>query len=151
MMSRWIEAITRHIEFRQQIDPLTGDFTEGTPGGYSPAALVFVNYLWRLHGVREAGETLEWNVRAPQGTQAEFSLKVGQGRARLGYGKGAAELTLDGKTVATVRGTGRLITDRAGRLLAGVGTEEKPVNLEMTLPGAKSRIMQLPPNQRVAV
>ncbi len=151
MMSRWIEAITRHIEFRQQIDPLTGDFTEGTPGGYSPAALVFVDYLWRLHGVRETGETLEWNVRAPQGTQAEFSLKVGQGRARLGYGKGAAELTLDGKTVATVRGTGRLITDRAGRLLAGVGTEEKPVNLEMTLPGAKSRIMQLPPNQRVAV
>jgi hypothetical protein len=38
----------RHTEFRQQIDPLTGDFTQPDPGGYSPAALVFLDFARRL-------------------------------------------------------------------------------------------------------
>jgi hypothetical protein len=46
---QWCEAIARHTEFRQQIDPLTGDSTEeGDPGGYSPAALVFLDFARRL-------------------------------------------------------------------------------------------------------
>ena len=151
MMSRWIEAITRHIEFRQQIDPRTGDFTEGTPGGYSPAALVFVDYLWRLHGVRQTGETVEWNLRAPQGAHTEFSMKVGHGTAQLEYRKDVAELTLNGKTVATVRGTGRLISDLQGRLLAAVGTAEKPVEMTVTLPGRKGRTIHLVPNEKVEI
>jgi hypothetical protein len=42
LMRQWCEAIMRHTEFRQQIDPLTGDFTQPDPGGYTPAALVFL-------------------------------------------------------------------------------------------------------------
>ncbi len=42
LMRKWCEAIMRHTEFRQQIDPLTGDFTQPDPGGYTPAALVFL-------------------------------------------------------------------------------------------------------------
>ena len=48
MMAAWCEAIMRHIEFRQQMDPLTGDFTQADPSGYSPAALVFVEFARRL-------------------------------------------------------------------------------------------------------
>jgi len=48
MMSAWCEAIMRHIEFRQQMDPLTGDFTQADPSGYSPAALVFLEFARRL-------------------------------------------------------------------------------------------------------
>ena len=151
MMSRWMEAITRHVEFRQQLNPWTGAFTEGTPGGYSPAALVFVDFLWRLHGVRETGDELEWNVRAPQGAWMEFSLKVGHGTARLKYRKDTAELMLHGKTLATVRGVGRVITDHTGRLVAAVGTAEKPVELAITLPGQKARRVHLLPNERVKV
>lgn len=44
MMEQWTEAISRYGEFRQQMDPLTGDFTRIDPGGYSPAALVFFDY-----------------------------------------------------------------------------------------------------------
>jgi hypothetical protein len=48
LMAAWCEAIMRHIEFRQQMDPLTGDFTQADPSGYSPAALVFLEFARRL-------------------------------------------------------------------------------------------------------
>jgi hypothetical protein len=48
MMQQWCEAIMRHGEFRQQMDPLTGEFTQADPSGYSPAALVFLDFARRL-------------------------------------------------------------------------------------------------------
>ena len=48
MMQQWCEAISRHTEFRQQMDPLTGDFTQADPSGYSPAALVYMDFIHRL-------------------------------------------------------------------------------------------------------
>ena len=48
MMRQWCAAIMRHTEFRQQMDPLTGDFTQPDPGGYSPTALVFLEFAHRL-------------------------------------------------------------------------------------------------------
>ena len=48
LMRQWCEAIMRHEEFRQQMDPLTGEFTQPDPGGYSPAALVFLSFAKRL-------------------------------------------------------------------------------------------------------
>lgn len=51
MMQQWCSAIMRHTEFRQQMDPMTGDFTQDDPGGYSPAALTFLDFARRLsHG-----------------------------------------------------------------------------------------------------
>jgi len=48
LMGKWCEAIMRHGEFRQQMDPETGEFTQPDPGGYSPAALVFLDFARRL-------------------------------------------------------------------------------------------------------
>jgi hypothetical protein len=48
LMRQWCQAILRHAEFRQQMDPLTGDFTQPDPGGYSPAALVFLSFATAL-------------------------------------------------------------------------------------------------------
>jgi hypothetical protein len=48
VMQQWCQAIVRHTEFRQQVDPLTGEFTKPEPGGYSPAALVFLDFARRL-------------------------------------------------------------------------------------------------------
>ena len=48
LMSAWCEATMRHIEFRQQMDPMTGEFTQADPSGYSPAALVFLDFARRL-------------------------------------------------------------------------------------------------------
>jgi GH15 family glucan-1,4-alpha-glucosidase len=51
LMRRWCAATMRKGEFRQQMDPMTGEFTQPDPGGYSPAALVFLSFAQRL-GVR---------------------------------------------------------------------------------------------------
>jgi hypothetical protein len=48
VMQQWCSAIMRHTEFRQQMDPLTGDFTQPDPGGYSPCALTFLDFARRL-------------------------------------------------------------------------------------------------------
>lgn len=48
LMQQWTEAISRHTEFRQQMDPQTGDFTQADPSGYSPAALVYLDFTRRL-------------------------------------------------------------------------------------------------------
>ena len=48
LMMQWCQAILRHGEFRQQIDPQTGEFTQPDPGGYSPAALVFLLFAKSL-------------------------------------------------------------------------------------------------------
>jgi hypothetical protein len=42
LLRQWCEAMMRHTEFRQQLDPVTGVFTLPDPGGYSPAALIFL-------------------------------------------------------------------------------------------------------------
>jgi hypothetical protein len=48
LMRQWCQAILRHSEFRQQMDPQTGEFTQPDPGGYSPAALVFLSFAVAL-------------------------------------------------------------------------------------------------------
>ena len=60
LMHQWIEALTRahtaeptSAAFRQQMDPITGVFTLPDPGGYSPAALVFLDFHRRL-GLKRA-------------------------------------------------------------------------------------------------
>lgn len=46
LMDLWITAIRRSGGFHQQMDPLSGAFTPD-PGGYSPATLVFLDFLRR--------------------------------------------------------------------------------------------------------
>ncbi|SEG45924.1 Trehalase [Bryocella elongata] len=49
LMRAWVEAIERSGGFRQQMDPLTGDFTMIDPSGYSPAALVYLDFVRQLN------------------------------------------------------------------------------------------------------
>ena len=48
MMQQWCSAIMKSGGFRQQMDPMTGEFTTIDPSGYSPAALVFLDFARRL-------------------------------------------------------------------------------------------------------
>ncbi len=50
VMTAWAGAIARSGGFRQQMDPLTGEFTMADPSGYSPAALVYLDFVRRLAG-----------------------------------------------------------------------------------------------------
>jgi hypothetical protein len=54
LMQHWCAAIVRDGNFRQQMDPLTGEFTQPDPGRYSPAALVFLAFAKRLAGMTKS-------------------------------------------------------------------------------------------------
>lgn len=55
LMLQWCKAISRETEFRQQMDPQTGEFTRIDPSGYSPAALVYLDFMVRLAEKPHAG------------------------------------------------------------------------------------------------
>jgi hypothetical protein len=46
LMSRWVEALTAAPDFMQQMNPWTGEFS--TSAGYSPAMLVYLDFVNRL-------------------------------------------------------------------------------------------------------
>ncbi len=136
LMSRWCEAIQRDMSFRQQVDPMTGEFTQADMPGYSPAALVMVDFTWRLAGVRETQELLEWNVRprCAASEAARFSMHFDRNRtAAMVYNGGGAVLQLDGKRIGGIEsGTARLVTDKTGRpkSLSGIGEATETVYVQ---------------------
>jgi hypothetical protein len=149
LMVRWCEAIVRDGGFRQQLDPLTGDFTPG-PDGYSPAALVLTDFIWRLAGVREDGGYLEWTVRPdhPATEGARFVLHAAGAEARMSYGSGGAELTLNGRRVARIEGgAARLTTDAHGRALKLQGVSGATQRVTLTRPGQAPQPVVLAANQ----
>ena len=48
LMRQWVDALAASHGFRQQMDPISGAFTMADPGGYSPAALVYLDFVRRL-------------------------------------------------------------------------------------------------------
>lgn len=155
MMNRWCEAIQRDPTFRQQVDPLTGDFTPADAPDYSPCALVMVDYTWRLAGITEEPGELRWNVRPahPAAESARFRLKTDEGReAVLRYDAQGAELSLVGRPLGRIGGAAaRLVTDQAGHPRALCGIAEQPQQVTLQLAGQAPRTVALEPNQSVAL
>ena len=148
MMQQWCEAMQRDTTFRQQIDPLTGEFTQADMPNYSPAALVFYDYTWRLAGVRQQGEELHWTVRpgCAAADRATFRVSLGNKTAEQRYDTTGAQLHLGGRPIAHIHGVARLITDLSGKplRLIGVDLTEQPVSLQLT--GCPARSFKLAPN-----
>jgi len=133
LMRQWIKAIVASGGFYQQLDPLTGECTTTDPNDYSPTALVLLDFLWRLYGVRPDGDQLEWNCRLPENsTTTIFSVATKTGSASLKHAQGEAILTLAGKSVLRVKGVSRIITDGQGKPLRIVGTAEEPVDVNLS-------------------
>jgi hypothetical protein len=157
MMDRWCEAMQRDPSFRQQIDPLSGDFTQGDKPNYSPASLVMFDYTWRLSGIHEERQALQWNVRLGHASSqnARFSMRADNGlRAEMQYasaeGYPGCDLRLAGSLVAQVRGgTVRLVTDKRGAVQSLVGIHTAPQRVQLRLPGQPSRTFHVRPNERI--
>ncbi len=148
MMRRWLDALLRAGEFRQQMDPLTGDFTQIDPGGYSPAALVFFDFLWRLSGVRRQDDCVEWNVSPPEARgRSTFSTKIGTSVAELAYNGPHAELRIAGKLLAQASGIVRLLSSHGGELHTAIGIADgTTARVTLHLPGRPARTLHIPPN-----
>lgn len=147
LMERWTNAVVAAGSFLQQMDPETGRFTSDK-GDYSPAALVLLDFTWRLAGVRQVGETLEWNVRPPaQAVRSSFRLKVSPTRiAELRYASGRAELLVNDKVQYTTAGVVRLLTDLDGRAQSVTGIAESSSRLVLTQPSGRKIEVSLQPN-----
>jgi hypothetical protein len=152
MMEQWTTAILRASDFWQQLDPLTGEFTPDT-GGYSPTALVLLDFTWRLAGVRAVNGKLEWNVRPPAtDVRSRFRLKAKPTIiAELRYAAGRSELLLNGNSLLKVNGTVRLATTMEGKLenATGIGTERSSITLLAT--GIRERRFSIEPNQTITL
>jgi hypothetical protein len=155
MMDRWCDAIQADMSFRQQLDPLNGAFTKEDMPNYSPAALVMLDYTWRLAGVREEGDSLEWNVRPahPAARSAVFRMRTDAGRmAEMKYDRLGAELRLTGNVLGRIdSGIARLVTDSAGVPRALVGISEQPQTVTIRLKNRALRTVALPTNARIAL
>ena len=147
LMQQWVSAILHAVDFRQQLDPLTGVFTDGPPG-YSPAALVLIDFTWRLAGVRGIGDRLEWNIRPPAAhIRSSFRLRVTPTlTAEMKYESGHAELSLNGRQLVRTSSIVRLITTRSGELRGAVGITAKNSSVVLHQPGAPDRKFSIEPN-----
>ena len=151
MMDRWCEAMQADTSFRQQLDPATGEFTRGGESGYSPAALVMIDYTWRLAGIREDEDSLHWNVRPghPAARSASFRLRTDAGRtAELRYDDHGAELHLGGKPLGRIEaGAARVVTDRDGTPKGLVGISGQPQKIAIKWAGRAQREITVQPNR----
>jgi len=154
MMTRWCEGLMADMTFRQQMNPQTGAFTREDLPNYSPAALVMMDYTWRLAGVTEEADALHWNIR-PDHTAAcgaQFSLPTdGGATAGMRYEVRGAELKLAGKVLAHVDGVVRLVTSKTGTPQSLIGISEKPEKIALRLTGRPVRRLTIKPNERVVL
>jgi hypothetical protein len=154
MMDRQCGALQTDMSFRQQLDPVNGEFTRDAPPDYSPAALVMLDYTWRLAGVREEDDSLEWNVRPghPAAQSALFRMQIDTGRTvEMKYDRTGAELRLSGKVLARVdSGMARLITDNGGVPRALIGIRQ-PQNVVLRLGDQAVQNIALQKNARVVL
>jgi len=153
LMNRWCQAIQRDGSFRQQMDPLSGEFTQADKPGYSPAALVMLDFTWRLAGVREETDELEWNLRPahPATENASFSMLFDKSHsAKLRYHQQGAELQIDERSLGSMSGgVARLVTNKMGTPLRLVGISDSKETVVLRLRTHPARHVTLAPNQRV--
>lgn len=152
MMQQWVKAILNASGgLRQQMDPLTGEFSMADPSGYSPAALVLLDYTWRLYGVRREGETIEWNCRRPEDSvSTEASVATPHGAAVLRHSQEDSVLNLAGKTVVRVNGTVRVVTDARGKVSHYVGIDLETVKATLRWPNGRNEVVSVPSNTTIS-
>ena len=109
---------------------------------------MFLDFTWRLAGVRQVGNVLEWNVRPPAaGISASYRLKLSPTRvAEIRYASGRAELLVNDRMQCATSGTIRLITDLDGRLHSAAGIDAKPGRVVLTLASGQTLTVAVQPN-----
>jgi hypothetical protein len=114
-----------------------------------------VDYTWRLAGVREEGDSIQWNVRPghPAAQSAVFRMRTDAGRtAEMKYDNRGAELRLGSKALGRVdSGIAKLVTDSSGVPRALVGISEQPQAVTIQLTGYTSRKVALPTNMQLSL
>ncbi|OYW78638.1 MAG: alpha-L-rhamnosidase, partial [Asticcacaulis sp. 32-58-5] len=120
----------------------------------SPAALVMMDYTWRLAGVVEEFDRLEWNIRPSHAVSkgAVFRLPTdGKSTAEVRYSGRGADLSLGGKKLGRIDGVTRLITNKSGAPMALLGISDTPQKVTLRLTGHPARSLTITANQRISL
>jgi hypothetical protein len=128
------------------MDPETGEFSPDR-GAYSPAMLTLFDFVWRLYGVRPAGDAIEWNCRLPDDAE---STTCKWGIAELRTDRTASTFTLAGKRIAKLHGTARLVTTNQGKPVRLIATEPHPVTV-LVQSGRRATTHNLNPDSVIAL
>jgi hypothetical protein len=151
LMQKWVEAILNVNKFLQQMDPQNGNFTIAE-ADYSPAALVFLDFSWRLAGVRKQGQDLEWNVRPIPNERTAYRLKLSPTKTmNLSYSDGVGHLIINGKELCQTSNTVRLVTAENGMLKHATGIAGTPEQVVLKLSSGRERKLTLKPNEKVSI
>ena len=150
LMQRWVAALLRAPDFRQQMDPITGEFTDGAPG-YSPAALALVDFTWRLAGVRYTRNTFEWNIRPGfAGPNAVFRLRISPYEiAEMRYLDNGAELYVNDRLLYRITGTIRLKTRHDGSISGQTGITDTQSTGLLQPANGKPKQFTVGPNEEI--
>ena len=148
IMKRWLDAIMASTDFMCQLNPFSGEFAVAE--GYSAPALMMVDFVPRLYGVRLEDGKLEWNCRRPEGAScSRYSMDTSFGTAEIESGDRGSVLSVAGKPVLKVEGKCRVITDRQGTILKAEGTELETEYAVFTRPDGKNARCRIPVNGEV--
>jgi hypothetical protein len=145
LMRQWVKALLADDGFRQQMNPWTGVFTAG-PATYSPAMLVFVDYIRRLCGPVMTSTGVEWNCGTLPGM---VSGRMGAGNAEIRYDGSMAKLFLEGHCFAQVQGMCRVVTDASGTLKAVVGSTPESHRIHIRLEDGNSIHHEISPDTTI--
>ena len=149
LMERWLSAIAAYGAFSQQMNPWTGAF-DGQGNNYSPAMLLTLDFVTRLHGVRRENGAIKWGCGLPAGArdcvyQADFSC----GKMRLAQNRNGALLERDGDLIARVEGRCQIVTGEDGALQTLVGTVPELNVIEVHWPNGTSRRFDCSPDEKI--
>lgn len=134
LMQHWQSAVISDPTFKSQFDALNGIFTDDV-GDYSPTALVFMDFTWRLSGVRKTGDLLEWNIR-PDKYKATYALKYDlTTTAKIEYDNGLARCYINSQKIIETKDTIRLVTDKTGKVHSAVSITSDTVNAQCNIRG----------------
>ena len=131
MMEKWLQALVKDKGFKQQINPWTGEFTPAGEG-YSPAMLVMMEFVSRLHGIRQSENKLDWTCILPEtATKSSFIINSPRGKYELSINTETATLSISDKRIARVEGPCRIITDMDGNITGIVGIKPSTVSIKL--------------------
>ena len=134
------------------MDPLNGSFTMGE-ADYSPAALLFFDFTWRIAGVRKEGSNLQWNLRPlPSSARVTYTLKLSSSRtATLTYAAGLAHLAVNNRELCRTGSTVRLVTDDSGDLKHATGIADTSQNVLLRLGSGRKMKFAINPNETLHI
>ena len=149
LMNRWLLAIAEYGAFSQQMNPWTGRF-DGEGNNYSPAMLLTLDFVARLHGIRREDGVLKWGCGLPaNASDCVYEADFSGGKTRLTQNRDGAILEINGKRIARVVGHCQIVTDEAGNLRTLVGTAPETTIVETHWPDGTKRRFKCAPDKKI--